>query len=255
MRWDPGQYLRFADERTRPAVDLLARIPHEARSLVFDMGCGPGNTTRLLRARWPAADLTGIDSSAEMLDRAAREVPGARWVQADLAGWRPDRPADVLFSNATFQWLDDHDRLFPALLDCLTPGGVLAVQMPRNFDAPSHTALAEVVRSGPWRERLEHLLRLAPVGTPASYYDLLAPRAASVDVWETEYVHVLRGEDPVKEWTKGTALKPFLDALEGEEGREFEERYAALLREAYPRRPDGTTLFPFRRLFIVSVRS
>lgn len=255
MRWDPGQYLRFADERTRPAAELLARVPHDAPSSVFDLGCGPGNTTRLLRARWPAADLTGVDSSAEMLDRAAREVPDAEWVQADLAGWRPDRPADVLFSNATFQWLDDHERHFPALFDALAPGGALAVQMPRNFDAPSHLALAAMVRSGPWRERLEPRLRQAPVASPASYYDLLAPRAASVDVWEAEYLHVLRGDDAVKEWTKGTALKPFLDALEPEEGREFEERYAALLREAYPQRPDGTTLFPFRRLFIVAVRS
>lgn len=255
MPWDPAQYLRFADERTRPAVELLARVPSEAPSSVYDLGCGPGNTTRLLRARWPAAHLTGVDSSAEMLDRAAREVADAKWVQADLGAWLPDRPADVLFSNATFQWLDDHGRLFPALLDALAAGGALAVQMPRNFDAPSHSILAEVVRGGPWRQRLEPRLRLAPVASPASYYDLLAPRAATVDVWETEYVHVLRGDDPVKEWTKGTALRPFLDQLEGEERAAFEERYAALLRDAYRRRPDGTTLFAFRRLFFVAVRA
>lgn len=263
VRWDPAQYLRFADERTRPAVELLARVPNDAPSSVYDLGCGPGNTTRLLRARWPDAVLTGVDSSAEMLDRAAREVADAEWVRADLAHWRPDRPADVLFSNATFQWLDDHERLFPALMDALAPGGALAVQMPRNFNAPSHTAIAEVVRGGPWRTRLEPLLRTAlgpfsvrtsPVHPPAWYYGLLASRAASVDVWETEYLHMLRGEDPVKEWTKGTALRPFLEALEGEEARAFEERYAAVLREAYPRRPNGTTLFPFRRLFIVAVR-
>jgi len=257
MRWDPGQYLVFADERTRPAVELLARIPHEAPSLVFDMGCGPGNTTRLLRARWPAADLTGVDSSAEMLDRAEREVSDSKWVQADLAGWQPDRPADVLFSNAALQWVGDHQALLPRLLDTLAPGGVLAVQMPHNFESRSHTAIFEVVGSGHWRAKLEPLVWKGPsrVASPTDYYGLLAPRAATVDVWETEYLHVLKGQDPVKEWTKGTALKPFLDALEGEERGAFEERYAALLREAYPVRPDGTTLFPFRRLFIVAVRS
>lgn len=264
MRWDPAQYLRFADERTRPAAELLARIPHDAPSSVFDLGCGPGNTTRLLRARWPAADLTGVDSSAEMLDRAAREVPDAEWVQADLAGWTPDRPADVLFSNATFQWLDEHERLFPALFDALGPGGALAIQMPRNFEAPSHMAIAELVRAGSWRARLEPLLRTAlrpfsmgssPVGPPGWYYDLLAGLGAAVDVWETEYLHVLRGDDPVKEWTKGTALKPFLDTLGPEDRRAFEERYAAALRQAYPQRSDGATLFPFRRLFIVATRS
>lgn len=264
VRWDPVQYLRFADERTRPAVELLARIPLEAPSSVFDLGCGPGNTTRLLRARWPAAALTGVDSSAEMLDRAAREVADAKWVQADLAAWRPDRPADVLFSNATFQWVDDHERLFPALFDALASGGALAIQMPRNFDAPSHTMIADVVLSGPWRARLEPLLRSAlrpfmpmssPVASPRWYYDLLSARGATVDVWETDYMHVLRGDDPVREWTKGTALRPFLGALEDEERAAFEERYAALLREAYPRRPDGTTLFPFRRLFLVAVRA
>lgn len=257
MRWDPGQYLRFADERTRPAMELLARIPHDAPSSVFDLGCGPGNATRLLRARWPAAHLAGVDSSAEMLDRAAREVPDAEWVQADLVGWRPDRPAEVLFSNATFQWLDDHASIFTGLLESLASGGALAVQMPRNFDAPSHTAIAEVVRGGPWRAKLERLIRSGPsaVREPGWYYDLLAPRAAQVDVWETEYLHVLRGDDPVKEWSKGTALRPFLDALEPEEGKAFEERYAGMLREAYPRRPDGATPFPFRRLFFVAIRA
>lgn len=199
-----------------------------------------------------------------MLERAALDLPGVEWLRADLRTWRPDRPADVLFSNATFQWLDGHEPLLTGLFSALAPRGVLAVQMPRNFDAPSHMAIAEVVRAGPWRARLEPLLRTAlrpfsmgssPVGPPAWYYDLLAGLGATVDVWETEYVHVLTGDDPVKEWTKGTALRPFLEAFEPAERAGFEDRYAALLRDAYPRRPDGATLFPFRRIFLVATKS
>jgi len=250
--WDPAQYLKFADHRLRPAVDLLNRIDAEAPAEVYDLGAGAGNVTRLLKARWPRARVSGVDASEAMLARAAAGAPEIAWQQADLATWRPPRPADVIYSNAALHWLGDHGRLFPELFAALGPRGVLAVQMPRNFGAQSHTAVAEAVRSGSWRTRLEPLLRPAPVAEPGFYYDLLAPRAALLDVWETEYLHVLEGDDPVKEWTKGTWLAPLSAALEEPERSRFEACYAGLVARAYPRRPDGRTLFPFRRLFIIA---
>jgi trans-aconitate 2-methyltransferase len=252
VAWDPAQYLKFADHRLRPAVDLLNRIDAADPAEVYDLGCGAGNVTRLLQARWPAARVTGVDSSPAMLAKAAPGAPEITWQQADLGTWSPPRPADLVYSNAALHWLGDHDRLFPALLSGLAPGGTLAVQMPRNFEAPSHTAIGEAVRSGPWRSTLEPLLRRPPVAGPAFYYDLLAPGAAALDIWETEYLQVLEGQQPVKEWTKGTWLGPLLDALEEPARGEFEACYAGLLDRAYPRRPDGRTLFPFRRLFIVA---
>jgi len=253
MPWDPSQYLKFARPRLQPAIDLLQRIARDDPVEVFDMGAGTGNVTRLLRARWPAARITGVDDSEEMLVRARAEVPDAEWVRADLATWRPPRPADVLYSNAALHWIGGHAALFERLMKSLAPGGVLAVQMPRNFDAPSHAVVPDIVRSGPWRARLEPLLRPAPVGPPAAYYDYLAPYAAVIDIWETEYMHVLTGADPVKEWLKGSWLKPLLDALDEPERSRFESRYAEAVAAAYPRRADGQTLFPFRRLFILAL--
>jgi trans-aconitate 2-methyltransferase len=250
--WDPAQYLKFAGHRLRPALDLLNRIDLSAPSAVYDLGAGTGNVTRLLRARWPDAAITGVDDSAEMLAKAAAESPDVTWEQADLSTWRPSRPADLIFSNAALHWLPDHAKLFPALLAGLAPGGVLAVQIPRNFSAPSHTSISEAARSGPWRAKLEPLLRPAPVAEPDVYYGLLASMAASLDMWETEYVQILEGDDPVKEWVKGTWLRPLLDALSGHERDDFENAYAALVARAYPKRADGRTLFPFRRLFILA---
>lgn len=255
MQWDPTQYLAFADLRLRPALDLLARTPAEAPRLVVDLGCGPGNLTPYLKARWPGARIVGVDASAEMLARARKAVEGAEFVQAGIAGWTPDAAPDVIYSNAALHWLDGHDALFPRLLGLLAPGGVLAVQMPRNHGAASHTEIGATVIDGPWRARLEPLLRPAPTHPPAVYYDLLASRTARLDVWETEYLQVLEGRDPVKEFTKGSALKPFLDALDGAERDAFEEAYAARLRRAYPPQGDGRTLFPFRRLFLVAARA
>jgi trans-aconitate 2-methyltransferase len=252
MAWDPAQYLKFADHRLRPAVDLLGRVDAAEPGEVYDLGAGAGNVTRLLKARWPAARVTGVDSSPEMLAKAAAAAPEITWQQADLAAWRPPRPADLIYSNAALHWVGGHDRLFADLMAGLTPGGTLAVQMPRNFTAPSHTAIADAARSGPWRQRLEPLLRPNPVAEPAFYYGVLAPLAASLDIWETEYLHVLEGEQPVKEWTKGTWLRPLLAALEEPERSAFESAYAGMVARAYPRRADGRTLMPFRRLFIVA---
>lgn len=252
MAWDPAQYLKFADHRLRPAIDLLNRIDATNPAAIYDLGAGAGNVTRLLKARWPGARITGVDGSKDMLAKAAATAPEIAWQHADLAAWSAPTAADVIYSNAALHWLGGHEILFPTLLSALAPGGVLAVQMPRNFAARSHTAIAEAARSGPWSARLQPLLRAAPVADPAFYYDALAPHAASLDIWETEYLHVLEGDDPVKEWTKGTWLKPLLDALQEPERSAFEARYAELLRPAYPRRPDGRTLLPFRRLFIVA---
>src|SRR6266536_2041574 len=213
MAWDPGQYLKFADHRLRPAIDLLNRIDAAEPAEVVDLGAGAGNVTRLLKLRWPGARITGVDASKEMLEKAAAAAPEIAWQLADLGTWRPGRPVDIIYSNAALHWLEGHDKLFPALFSSLAPGGVLAVQMPRNFSAPSHTSMAEAARGGPWRAKLDPLLRPSPTGDPAIYYDLLASRAAALDIWETEYLQVLEGENPVKEWTKGTWLKPLLDAL------------------------------------------
>lgn len=254
MSWDPAQYLAFAGPRLQPAVDLLSRIALPAPKLVFDLGCGAGNVTKLLRWRWTEARIVGVDSSPEMLKRAAAESPGTEWREADLAIWRPEAPADLVYSNAALHWLDDHATLFPRLLDALVPGGVLAVQMPRNHGAPSHTGMTAVAEAGAWSAKLRPVLRQRPVAEPGFYYDLLAPRTGSLEIWETEYLHVLEGADPVVEWTKGTALKPLLDALAGPERIAFLADYSARMRAAYPPRSDGRTLFPFRRLFILATR-
>lgn len=257
MRWDPALYGGFAAPRLRPAFDLLARVPLEAPARIADLGCGGGQATRLLAARWPDAEMTGIDSSAEMLaeGRARDQAGRIAWVQGDAAAWRPDRPVDLLFSNAALHWLDDHAALFPRLLGQVAPGGVLAVQMPANHAAPTHAGIAETVHAGPWAARLAPLLRPAPVAAPEAYYDLLSPMAAQLDIWHSEYLHVLDGDDAVVRWVSATALAPVLQALADGERAEFLADYRARMARAYPRRSDGRTLLPFRRLFIVAVRA
>jgi trans-aconitate 2-methyltransferase len=254
LSWSPERYLAFADHRTRPAIDLLARVALQQPERVADLGCGPGNSTRLLVERWPAATVIGIDSSSDMLASARGSGVGATWVEADIAGWKPDRELDLIYSNAALHWVCDHESLLARLLGSVRPGGVLAVQMPRNFEAPSHTLLRATAESGPWADRLAEVLDWRPVAAPDWYYDLLAPRAAALDIWETVYLHVLEGDDPVLRWTRSTALRRITQALDEADCAAFEAAYAARLREAYPRRADRRTLFPFRRLFIVAQR-
>jgi trans-aconitate 2-methyltransferase len=255
MSWHPERYLAFDDHRTRPAADLLARVALHAPARIVDLGCGPGNSTALLAARWPDADLVGVDSAPAMLEKARASSVRAEWREADIAGWTPAAPVDLVFSNAALQWLPDHRMLLPRLLGHLRPGGVLAIQMPRNFQAASHVALRELAAQPPWAARLEGVLRAEPVATPAWYHELLAPLAATLEIWQTEYLQALGGEDPVLRWTESTALRPVLEALDEGAGAAFKSAYAARLRAAYPRRPDGTTLFPFLRLFIVARRA
>ena len=262
-RWDPGQYHKFSDHRRRPALELLARAFPADPGLAVDLGCGTGEITRLIAERWPGAAVQGVDHSPDMLARARTgdEAAGVEWIEADIAAWSPASPPGLLYANASLQWVDGHEALFPRLFRSLAPGGVLAVQMPLSREARSHLLMHEVLAGGGPGG--------APLGTaalrrevarrwvldPAEYFDLLAAAgAARLDVWTTEYLQVLEGEDPVLEWVSGTGLRPILNGLAGEERDRFLERYRAALRDAYPRRPDGATLYPFRRLFIVAVR-
>jgi len=252
--WNPVQYLRYGNERLRPALDLMARIQVDSPETVYDLGCRTGTITGILKERWPDAHVTGVDSSASMLGRTTDVETGATWQHADLNDWHPERPADVVYSNAALHWLDNHEQLFPRLMDTVKPGGVLAVQMPENFGAPSHTSIADTVREGAWRERLAPFQRENPVAEPSFYYDLISRLSSSVDMWETTYMHILEGEDPVVEWTKGTMLRPLLDNLSEAEGAEFLKLYTAKVAKAYPHSADGKTVLPFKRLFIVAVK-
>ena len=252
--WNPTQYLRYGSERLRPALDLIARIQVGSPDSVFDLGCGTGTITGILKERWPDANVTGVDSSASMLERTRDVETGVYWQHADLNDWQPASPADVVYSNAALHWLDGHDQLFPRLMSTVKPGGVLAVQMPENFSAPSHTSIADTVREGPWRERLAPFQREQPVAEPSFYYDLLSKLSSSIDMWETTYMHILEGENPIVEWTKGTMLRPLLDHLSEEEGKLFLDSYSGKVAAAYPHSADGKTVLPFKRLFIVAVK-
>ncbi|MGC8475005.1 MAG: methyltransferase domain-containing protein [Acetobacteraceae bacterium] len=251
--WDPGQYLRFADARLRPAADLLARVPLAAPAVVVDLGCGPGTVTGLLQARFPRATLIGVDRSPAMLERARAAVPGARFVAADFATWRPEVAPDLIFSNAALHWSGGHETLFPALLRMLAPGGILAVQMPAMHDAPLRALQQAVAAAPPFAAHLHGVADTArAILPPEAYWDLLVGRCAALDMWETVYWHVLRGARPVVEWAEGSSLRPFLAALPEAVREPFRQAYDRALSAHYPRRPDGTVLLPFRRWFAVA---
>lgn len=254
MAWDPGVYMQFSAERTRPAADLLARIPNENPRRVVDLGCGPGNSTELLAACWPAAEITGVDSSPEMIERARTSLISAQFIEADFETWEPDVAPDVIYANAAFQWSADPVALVRRLFAHLAPGGVLAFQVPQNFDQPSHTIMRDVAANGPWVEKLADARWYDPGGfARAQDYARALPRARR-DIWTTEYLHILRGPDPVFRWMAGTGLRPFLERLEGDERAAFEDAVMTRFASAYPLEPDGSTFFPFRRLFAVAAR-
>ncbi|EXI75935.1 MAG TPA: methyltransferase domain-containing protein [Candidatus Accumulibacter phosphatis] len=253
MSWNPGQYLKFADARLQPALDLLARLGSiEARRIV-DLGCGAGNVTRLLADRWPAAEIVGVDSDAAMLARAASTLPSVVWHRADVASWRADFSPDLLFSNAVLHWLPDHRELLPDLVGQLGVDGVLAVQMPANFGEPAHQILRELADQRPWSDTLGDV-RMGSVLPPVDYQQLLQPLCRRVDLWETTYWQVLSGDDAIIEWMRGTTLLPFMGRLDAATGERFLAAYRERLDVVYRRSRDGTTLFPFKRLFFVARR-
>jgi trans-aconitate 2-methyltransferase len=252
MTWDPALYLRFADQRLRPALDLLARIDCNQPASVVDLGCGAGNVATYLKRRWPDAALTGVDNSPEMLAKARASDPAINWEMGELASWMPRKAPTIIYSNAALQWIDGHTEVFPRLARAIAGGGVLAVQMPHQNGAPSHQAAFTLAKSPRWRDQLQPVVRASPVAEPQQYYDWLAPHVKTLDIWETEYLQIIQGDNPVADWTSGTFLRPFLDALAGAARAEFDAAYRAAIIDAYPKRADGCTLFPFRRMFIIA---
>jgi trans-aconitate 2-methyltransferase len=250
--WDPAQYLKFSNERVRPAFDLLAQVPLGNAEQVVDLGCGTGNMTGILKQRFPAADVLGVDGAETMLEKARAANPSCRFEQGDFSTWSPAAPPDLIFSNAALHWVTNHETLFPRLLSLLAPNGVLAVQMPSMHDAPLRALQNEVAKQGPWSRFLDdagYARSLLPVET---YYDVIRPRVASLDIWTTTYLHVLTGDDAVTEWAAGSSLRPFLDKLPPDQAVAFRAAYSEALRPHYPKRPDGTTLLPFKRLFLIA---
>jgi trans-aconitate 2-methyltransferase len=230
-------------------------VPLGPAARVADLGSGAGNVTRLVAERFPSADLVGVDNSSEMLERARCALPSARFVDADIARWEPEAKLDLVFSNAALHWLPDHPSLLPRLCAWLAPGGCLAVQMPGSFRLPSHTAAYEAARSGPWSELLPPGAGRAGVLELEDYYRILRPHVAALDLWETTYVHVLEGDDPVSDFFRSTLLLPYLEALPEDHRAGFLQAYSARVRASHPKAPDGRTLLPVRRLFFVAVTS
>jgi trans-aconitate 2-methyltransferase len=257
--WDAAQYKKFEEERTRPAIDLLAHLPVEDPGTVFDLGCGPGNSTELLLYRFPNAHITGLDTSPDMIAKARERLPELTFALQDVADWQPGDAADLIFANATLQWLPDHATLFPWLASFLGAGGVLAVQMPDNLDEPCHVLMRQVARDGPWAEKLglavtERSGARAAIGRFEDYYGMLRPICRRVDLWRTVYVPQVDGITGIIEWLKGTGLRPFLNPLSEVERLEFLAEYEAALTDAYPVQSDGKVLLEYPRIFIVAQR-
>jgi trans-aconitate 2-methyltransferase len=254
--WDPGQYGRYAGERARPFFDLLARVGATNPRLVLDLGCGPGELTATLAERWPDATVIGVDSSEAMIE-SARSGAGRdgrpSFVLGDVREWEPPGRADVVVSNAVLQWVPGQLEVLARWAGFLADGGWIAVQVPGNFDQPGHTIMSELAGSPRWRPLLAGVTMNRQDTGPADYLDLLAGAGCATDAWETTYLHVLTGDNPVLEWYKGTGLRPVIDALRPHLAGEFLAEYGARVREAYPPRPYGTVL-PFRRVFAVGRR-
>ncbi|MCK0208684.1 trans-aconitate 2-methyltransferase [Starkeya koreensis] len=253
--WSAAQYLKFEAERTRPSADLLARVPLVAPRTAIDIGCGPGNSTELVAARYPGTAVEGLDSSPDMLEKARKRLPGLTFHLGDIATWQPARAYDLVFANAVLQWLGDHERLLPHLTEALAPGGCLAVQMPDNHHEPSHVAMREIADAGPWAEKLRGAKdSKADLGSFDDYYRWLRAAGCTVDIWRTTYVHPMEGASAIAEWFKSTGLKPYLDRLDDGERKAFVDSYIERIDASYEHHEGGTLLLRFPRLFIVARR-
>jgi trans-aconitate 2-methyltransferase len=256
LSWSAKQYVAFEDERTRPVRDLLAALPPIDAHSVIDLGCGPGNSTEVLAARYPQANISGIDSSSDMIEAARRRLPHLNFAVEDLQAWQDAGPFDVNLANAVLQWVAHHEALLPALIAKLAPGGALAVQMPDNLDEPAHRLMREVAADGPWAAKLAaSSAARAPLLNAARYYELLRPLCSKLDLWRTTYYHFLSGGAPaLVEWFKGSGLRPFLEPLNAGERSAFLDQYTAAIARAYPPVADGSVLLPFPRVFLTAIR-
>lgn len=255
MAWSASQYVKFEDERTRPARDLLAQVPMERIERAIDLGCGPGNSTELIIDRYGASAVSGLDSDLNMLEAARKRLPGTDFLEADLATWQPKEPVDLLFANAVFQWLPNHLDIFDRLMDGLSPGGALAVQMPDNLTEPTHLLMEETAHAGPWKAAFEaKSVRRNPLPAPSTYYSRLIGKAKRVDIWHTAYNHPMADAAAIVEWVKGTGLRPYLDHAGDQHREAFLADYLARVEKAYPEMSDGRVLLRFPRLFMVAVK-
>lgn len=254
--WDPQQYSRFEAERDRAALDLLLRLPGDLDPReIWDLGCGAGQHAALLKRRYPGATVHGLDSSADMLAQARALGAAVDWRQDDIAAWSPEAPVDLILANASLHWLPDHPALLKRLAAALGPGGVMAIQMPMAHETRHHSLMRTVAGEGAWAAQLAGTETIAPLLEAGAYYDVLAETCDEIDIWATTYLHVLTGPDAVLEWMQGTALRPYLAALDDASMRTaYLSALGARLCEAFPRRPDGVTLLPFPRLFLVARR-
>lgn len=255
FEWNAAHYLRFGDERTRAAADLAARVKLESPRTIVDLGCGPGNSTQILRTRWPPAEITGVDNSPEMIAAAQRSFPEQYWLLADLADWNPPLPVDLVFSNAVLQWVPHHQPLMRHLFGMVAPGGALAFQIPSGTFATVRTLIYDISTNPAWNARMEAARTRFTMESPAFYYDTLVADATSLDIWETEYHHVLNSKAAIVDWISSTGLRPFLAALDTEAERDqFLAELHRRIADAYESRTDGKVLFPFRRTFVIAYR-
>lgn len=256
LAWSASQYVKFEDERTRPARDLLAQVPLATAQTVVDLGCGPGNSTELLAERYPDADIVGVDSAPDMLMAARKRLPERRFLEADIASWAPAEPVDLLFANALFQWIPDHLSVLVRLMDSLKPGGVLAVQMPDNLGEPTHMLMEEVAHAGPWADAFANrATRRQMLPTPSAYFDALGPKSSRLDVWHVIYNHPLADAAAIVEWVKGTGLRRYLEVVEPDLREAFLEAYLERVGALYAPMADGRVLLRFPRLFLVAVKA
>lgn len=254
MKWDPDAYLSFERPRLQPALDLISKIPNMDYQNIADLGCGPGNVTQHLKDKWSTARVTGFDSSVEMLRKAKQNHPTVSWEIASVDSIKMDEPLDLIFSNACLQWLPAHQLLFPSLISNLSKNGVFAIQMPNNYDRPTHQLVKSAAEKCGYLEELKDLFTPPPVYSPNQYYDILSPICNHIEIWETDYLLVLEGENPVADWTKGSYLRPFLNSLDDDKKAKFEDCYREQILRSYPKQVNGKTLLPFKRLFILAIK-
>jgi trans-aconitate 2-methyltransferase len=254
--WNPNSYLKFRDERTQPSIDLVSRIEIVNPGSIIDIGCGPGNSTQVLLKRWPNADIVGLDNSQEMIAKAKSDYPGRKWILADAAHYDPKQSFDIVFSNATLQWIQDHEKLISRLYSFLKTGGALAVQVPANNESPLHNSLRTVSKDDRWSKFTGDCDGLLNYQSASYYYDILVSLSSKIDLWETTYYHILSHHQALIEWYRSTGMRPFLERLPDDYCRmQFEDEVLNGCRESYKVQKDGKMLYPFNRIFFIAYKS